>query len=78
MFMKHLRFFAAVMAAAACLWACTPEENPTPGGNTDDPTEKPTDKPGEVTPEIAVSPATVAFEADGGTLRVAVTTNVDT
>ena len=31
----------------------------------------------EVTPEIGVSPATVNFEADGGTLRVAVTTNME-
>ena len=67
--MKSLRILAAI-AAAACLWACNEKDDPT----TPDPGKK--DDPKE-TPSISVSPSSVPFEAEGGTLRVAVTTNVD-
>ena len=58
--------FLAAVAAVACLAACNKPDNP-----------EPTPGPGpETKDEISVSPATAAFEADGGTLRIAVTTNV--
>lgn len=65
--MKKMILLAAA-AAAVCLAACkkpdTPEPTPGPG-------------PGpETKDEVSVSPASVAFESDGGTFRVAVTTNV--
>ena len=52
----------AALAVLATLWACQEKEDPI--------------KP--ATPEVSVSPASVSFESDGGTFRVAVTTNVDT
>lgn len=52
----------AAFAAVASIWACQEKEEPTP----------------QVTPEVSVVPASVSFEADGGSFRVAVTTNVDT
>lgn len=58
--------FLAVLAAAACLLACKEKEDPTPGPNNDPETKD----------EVSVSPATVAFEGEGGTFRVVVTTNV--
>lgn len=60
--MKKTIILAAI-AAAAALVACKPEnpDGPTPGPETKD--------------EVSVSPATVAFEGEGGTFRVAVTTN---
>ena len=62
--MKKMLIMAAI-AAVAALTACQEKEDP------DDP------KPGpEVKDEVSVSPATVAFEGEGGTFRVAVTTNV--
>ena len=51
----------AAFAAVASIWACQEKEDPTP----------------QVTPEISVSPTSVSFEGDGGSLRVAVTTNLD-
>ena len=62
MSMKTNKVFAA-FAAIATLWACQKEDDPTPP---------------EVTPEVSVVPTSVSFEADGGSLRVAVTTNVET
>jgi hypothetical protein len=62
-------FLLAAAAAVAAFAACTKPENnePTPGPG-----------PGPETKDaVTVSPASVAFEADGGTFRVAVTTNVD-
>ena len=62
--MKKFIIMAAI-AAAAALVACQEKEDPdgpTPGPETKD--------------EVSVSPATVAFEGEGGTFRVAVTTNV--
>ena len=58
-------FFLAAVAAATCFAACTKPEN------TDDPTPGP-----EVKDEVSVSPASVSFEGEGGTLNIAVTTNV--
>lgn len=63
--MKKMIILAAI-AAAAALTACKPDnpDGPTPG-------------PGpETKDEVSVSPASVAFEGEGGALRVAVTTNV--
>ncbi len=64
--MKKMILLAAA-AAAVCLAACkkpdTPEPTPGPGPETKD--------------AVTVSPASLAFESDGGTLRVAVTTNVE-
>lgn len=62
--MKALKTLA-VLAAVAAIWACNKDNNPTP-----DP--KPTPDP-EVHETISVSPLTVTFEAEGGTLRAAVT-----
>lgn len=63
--MKQSILLAAV-AAATCLLACSKPDNP-----------EPTPGPGpETKDEVSVSPGSVAFEADGGTVRVAVTTNV--
>ena len=61
--MKKMFFLAA--AAVACVVACNKPDNPapTPGPETKD--------------EVTVSPTSVAFEADGGTLKVAVTTTVN-
>lgn len=66
--MKTLKILAAI-AATACLWACVKDKPVDPDNNNDPVTE---------TPSVSVSPATVAFEGEGGTLRVAVTTNVET
>ena len=63
--MKKMLLMAA-LAAAAALVACQEKEDPTPGPG-----------PGpETKDEVSVSPSTVAFEGEGGTFRVAVTTNV--
>ena len=64
-------FLLAAAAAVAAFAACTKPENT-------DPTPGPGPGPGpETKDEVTVSPTSVAFEADGGTLRVAVTTNVE-
>ena len=63
--MKKLSILAAIAAAAACLWACKADNDP----------KKPDD--GKTVTEIMVSPASVTFEADGGTLRVALSAEVD-
>ena len=58
-------FLLAAVAAATCFAACTKPDNndPTPGPG-----------PGPVTKEeISVSPASVSFEGEGGTLKVVVT-----
>ena len=60
--MKKIQLLAAAAVAFAALWACQSKDEPVK------PQEKAT---------VSVSPATVAFEDDGGTLRVAVTTNQD-
>ena len=63
--MKKMLILAAV-AAAAALVACQEKEDPTPGPGPEPETKD----------EVSVSPASVAFEGEGGTFRVAVTTNV--
>ena len=60
--MKKIQLLAAAAVAFAALWACQSKDEPVK------PQEKAT---------VSVSPTSVAFEADGGTLRVAVTTNQD-
>ena len=58
-------FLLAAVAAVTCFAACNKPDNP-----------EPTPGPGpETKDEVSVSPASVAFESDGGTFRVAVTTN---
>lgn len=60
--MKKIQLLEAAAVAFAALWACQSKDEPVK------PQEKAT---------VSVSPTSVAFEADGGTLRVAVTTNQD-
>lgn len=73
--MKTMRFLAAFAAAACLMMACdekiTPDD-PTPGK---DPSGQ--EQPVTVDDEVSVSPATVTFAGEGGTFRVAVTTNAD-
>ena len=62
--MRKIKLLAAALAALAALWACQTKDNPEKNQDTAKAT-------------VSVSPASVAFEAEGGTLRVAVTTNQD-
>lgn len=71
--MKTLRFFLAVVATAAALVACK-KENP---GTTDKPSDKPDDKPGTYDETLSLSPYEVTFEAEGGTVKVAVETSAE-
>lgn len=54
----------ALLAALACLWACSKPANPSQG-NTD------------TAETISVSPTSITFEGEGGTLKVAVTTSAE-
>jgi hypothetical protein len=65
--MTTSRLFAAI-AAVAALWACAKTGPETPGGNNNS---------GNGSVTICVSPTSASFEADGGTLRFAVTTTAD-
>ena len=67
--MRMKKMFFLAVAAVATVVACNKPDNPQP---------KPGPDPApETKDEVSVSPASVAFEGEGGTLRVAVTTNVN-